>query len=117
MPVAEKTRHMTEVQVNRKRFKVSDETAARIMVLVRSDAEESIPYEEAFPRMKNRLERGASVLKGFRYRDGLTQAELAAMIEVTQGDLSKMEAGKRPIGLKVATRLAKVFKTDPRVFR
>ncbi len=88
---------------------------AKVLSLVQE--EESLSYDDAFPHMKDASKRTASVLRGFRYRDGLSQIELAKKIGVTQGDLSKMEAGKRPVGRTIADRLAKVFKTDPRVFR
>lgn len=55
-------------------------------------------------------------LRGFRYRDGLTQTILGEMIDVKQTNISKMEKGKRPIGKTIAKRLAKIFKTDYRLF-
>jgi len=42
--------------------------------------------------------------------------ELARKLGVAQGDLSKMETGKRSIGKEMAHRLAGVFDTDYRVF-
>ncbi len=120
MPVAEKMRHMTEVKIADKKgkaksFLVSDATAKKIMTLVSAE-EGSVLYEDAFPRMKDRAKRQASVIRGFRERDGLTQEELAEKIKITQGDLSKVEAGKRRVGRRIAERLAEVFKSDWRVF-
>ena len=120
MSVAAKMRPMAEIQITpgkgkAKSFQVTERTMAKVLSIVQE--EESIPYDDAFPHMKDAAKRPASVLRGFRYRDGLNQIELAKKIDVTQGDLSKMETGKRPIGRHVAERLAKVFKTDPRVFR
>lgn len=60
-------------------------------------------------------EPGAS-LKGFRLRENLTQVELAKKLGITQGNLSAMERGRRPIGKTMALRLAKIFDTDYRIF-
>ena len=58
----------------------------------------------------------AVALHGFRYRDGLTQAALGELLGIEQTNISKMEQGKRPIGKTIAKRLAKIFKTDYRLF-
>jgi transcriptional regulator with XRE-family HTH domain len=46
----------------------------------------------------------------------MTQIQLAKKLDITQGDLSKMESGKRSVGKQLARRLATVFGTDYRVF-
>ncbi len=58
----------------------------------------------------------AVVLRGFRYRDNLTQEALGELLGIAQTNISKMERGKRQIGKDIAKRLAKVFKTDYRMF-
>ena len=45
-----------------------------------------------------------------------TRAHLAKRLGITQGDLSKMEHGKRPIGKKMALRLSSFLNIDFRVF-
>ena len=55
-------------------------------------------------------------LRGFRNREGLTQADLSEIIGTPQTNISKMELGKRPIGKNLAKRLAELFKTDYRLF-
>jgi len=55
-------------------------------------------------------------LAGLRYRDDLTQKQLGEIIGVKQSNISLMERGLRHIGKKIAQRLAKVFKTDYRIF-
>ncbi len=62
------------------------------------------------------LPRWAIVLAGLRYREDLTQKQLGEMIGVKQSNISLMERGLRPIGKHVAQRLARVFKTDYRIF-
>lgn len=48
-------------------------------------------------------------LRGLRYREALTQKEMAAKIGVTQSALSAMERGKRPIGKDLAKKIADIF--------
>ncbi len=51
-------------------------------------------------------------IKGYRAREGLTQEQLAKKAGLKQGHLSAMERNKRPIGVKVAKRIAKALKCD-----
>lgn len=53
-------------------------------------------------------------IKTYRARENLTQVQLAKKCKLRQGHLSEMERNKRPIGLKVAKKLAKVLKCDYR---
>lgn len=65
--------------------------------------------EEVFADINKRYTKPGAILKGIRLREGLSQAQFAALIQVTQGDLSKMERGKRSIGKHLAQRIAKKF--------
>ena len=56
------------------------------------------------------------VLRGFRVREEMSQAELAEKIGTKQSHISAMERGKSPIGETVAKKLAEIFKTRPEVF-
>lgn len=56
------------------------------------------------------------MLRGCRYKAGLTQKELAKALDMSQHHISEMENGKRSIGKAMAKRLAAFFKTDYRVF-
>lgn len=56
------------------------------------------------------------MLRGCRYKKGITQFELAEAIGVSQHHISEMENGKRPIGKEMAKRFAEFFKTDYRIF-
>ena len=77
------------------------------------EAEEDRLYtvEEVFPEMSP-----GDILRGARYRQGLTQAQLAAMISAKPSHISEMEKGKRPIGKDMAKRLAKALHTSYKVF-
>ena len=52
-------------------------------------------------------------LRGARYREGISQKELAKRSAVSQEYISRMENGLRPIGEQVAKKLAKVLHIDP----
>jgi DNA-binding XRE family transcriptional regulator len=55
-------------------------------------------------------------LRGLRLREDYTQAKLGQLIGTSPNNISAMEHGRRPIGKEIAQRLAKVFKTDYRMF-
>ena len=55
-----------------------------------------------------------SAIKAYRTREELTQKDLAKKAGLKQGHLSAMEQNKRPIGLKVAKKLAKALRCDYR---
>jgi DNA-binding transcriptional regulator YiaG len=67
--------------------------------------------EEAFAEINAKYTKTGALLKAVRLREGLNQKDFAALIHVTQGDLSKMENGKRPIGKILVKRIAKKFKS------
>jgi len=56
------------------------------------------------------------MIKGYRARESLTQQQLAKKAGLKQGHLSAMERNKRPVGVKVAKRLAKALRCDYRRF-
>lgn len=71
----------------------------------------SVTPEEAFAEINAKYTKAGTLLKAVRLREGLNQKEFAALINVTQGDLSKMEHGKRPVGKILIERIAKKFKS------
>lgn len=77
--------------------------------------EDSIEWEElAASRIKKHRKAGLA-LRGARFREGLSQKELSKRSGVSQENISRMENGQRPIGEKVAKKLAKVLKIDFRL--
>ena len=72
--------------------------------------------EDAFADLDKKYTKVGALLKGLRYREDMTQKEFSEKVNVKQGDLSKMENGKRPIGKNIAKRLSKLFKVDYRMF-
>ena len=83
---------------------------------IQDDENSFVAADEVFPELADNKQRPAAVLRGARYKDGLSQIELAEKLGITQGDLSKMENGKRSIGKKMAIRLGKILKIDYRIF-
>jgi Plasmid maintenance system antidote protein len=76
----------------------------------------TVSLDNVFPELFDDAQRPGLVLRGLRLRDGLTQSKLAEQVGVTQSAIAGMESGARPIGKKMAQRLAKALSTDHRVF-
>lgn len=67
---------------------------------------------------KDRIEKykkAGLVLRGMRYREVMSQKELAKRSGVSQNEISKIENGKRTVGEKVAKRLAEALNIDYRL--
>ena len=75
-----------------------------------------VSSKEAIKKICGDLPEWAVALRGLRYREGLTQTALGEILDIEQTNISKMENGKRPIGKTIAKRIAKLFKTDYRIF-
>lgn len=61
---------------------------------------------------KERIEKykkAGLVLRGIRYRENISQRELAKRSGVNQNEISKIENGKRAVGEKVAKKLAEAL--------
>ena len=97
-------------------------TAKAVLKLVKghevlgSDGEPLVLIEDVFPDLRGSRKRPAAILRGYRYRDDLSQVDLAKRLGITQADVSNLESGRRPISKKMAEKLAKIFKTSYRVF-
>jgi ribosome-binding protein aMBF1 (putative translation factor) len=81
-----------------------------------TDKERGIKIEDIEPKMKDPVFRAASILRGARHKEQMSQIELAQKLKITQSDLSKMENGKRPIGKNLAKRIAEILNVDYRIF-
>ncbi|MEO5969376.1 MAG: helix-turn-helix transcriptional regulator [Bdellovibrionia bacterium] len=53
-------------------------------------------------------------LKAYRMREDLSQSDLAKRCKIPQANISAMEAGRRPIGVQTAKKLAKALGCDYR---
>lgn len=58
----------------------------------------------------------ATVLRGARVKEGLTQKQLSEQANIPQGHISAMERGKRPIGVTIAKKLGMALNISHKVF-
>jgi len=79
------------------------------------DASDSIPWRDVFPEYQDEDLPGVC-LRGSRYKEGLTQKQLAEFVGIPQRHISDMENGKRPIGKEMAKRLGKALNIGYKVF-
>lgn len=78
------------------------------------EATDSIPATTISPELVTNPY--GTYLKGIRYREELTQEQLAEATGIPRRHLSEMENGKRVIGKESARKLAKALNTDYRMF-
>lgn len=99
-------------------FKVSAAVARKVEILVKKaeESEELIPAEVVSPVLADDKLRPAAMVRGARYREELTQVELAKRLGIRQSHLSEMENAKRPVGKAMAKKLAAVLRCDFRIF-
>lgn len=76
----------------------------------------SITADEFFDKNFAGLSKGSVALKGYRYREDLTQQQLSEATGIPQRHISEMENGKRGIGKENALKLAAALNADYRVF-
>lgn len=74
--------------------------------------ENATPWEVLAKDRIERYKKAGIVLRGARYKNNLSQIKLAELSGVHQNEISKIENGKRSVGLKVAKKLAKSLKID-----
>ncbi|WP_158615009.1 helix-turn-helix domain-containing protein [Legionella septentrionalis] len=72
--------------------------------------------EDIFGDLINEYGEPGLLLKGLRHREGLSQIELAKILNITQTNLSAMENGRRAIGKELAKRISEKFEIDYRIF-
>ena len=73
---------------------------------------ESVPWEDLAKSRIAKYKKAGLALRGARYRESLSEKELAKRTGISQENISKMENGQRPIGEKVAKKLAKALRLD-----
>jgi len=78
-------------------------------------SEEYVSWRELFPEYSDE-EMPGSCLRGARYKEEITQKQLADMTGIPQRHISMMENGKRPIGKEMAKRLGKALNISYKVF-
>jgi DNA-binding XRE family transcriptional regulator len=78
-------------------------------------SEEYVSWRELFSEYSDEDLPGVC-LRGSRYKESLTQKQLADMTGIPQRHISMMENGKRPIGKEMAKRLGKALNIGYKVF-
>lgn len=74
---------------------------------VNEEGEEVEVHEDAPPAVR---------LRGLRTKEGLTQQELADALGISQGRLSELESGTRPISVAMAKRIGKAYDCNYKSF-
>lgn len=74
--------------------------------------EEATPWEELAKDRIKKYKKIGLIIRGARYRENLSQMQLAKLSGIHQNEISKIENGKRGIGEKVAKKLAKPLKVN-----
>ena len=109
------------VVVGHTRFKVPEETAKAVLILLKgsmaSDEEMILAEEsESIKKIDQKYTRAGACLQGARLKEGISQVELSKRLGIPQTNISAMELGKRPIGKNMARRIAKSLDVDYRTF-
>ncbi|MCJ8501944.1 helix-turn-helix domain-containing protein [Desulfatitalea alkaliphila] len=81
---------------------------------VGEDGRGSLEWRKAL--QVNDAELPATVLRGARAKEGLTQKQLSERANIPQGHISEMERGKRPIGVTIAKKLGMALNISHKVF-
>jgi len=90
------------------------EARAVMLALGFTEGEKAVPWREALGYSDDELP--GVFLSGARYREGMTQEELAAKTGIPRRHISEMEHGKRTIGRQNARKLAEALGVDARRF-
>jgi DNA-binding XRE family transcriptional regulator len=116
MPEATKKRHIDADMITL-RLRVHRSNAARIKEYaqtIEAGDERNYTVAEVFPEYIGKEQQVA--IRAYRYRENLTQRQLAEMTGIPQRHISEMENGKRVIGKELAKRLGKALNADYKVF-
>ncbi|MDP3478153.1 MAG: helix-turn-helix domain-containing protein [Desulfoprunum sp.] len=116
MPEATKKRHTDEEMITI-RLRVHRNNASKIKEFaetVEAGGERNYTVAEVFPEYVGNDKQVA--IRAYRYRENLTQRQVAELTGIPQRHISEMENGKRVIGKEMAKRLSKVLKADYKMF-
>lgn len=75
------------------------------------DGEEMVDSSDIFASVSP-----GGMLRGLRGKEGITQAELAQRVGITQNMVSDMESGRRAISVSMAKRIGAEFKVPYKMF-
>ena len=115
-------RPLTEVQIKSEGkvllFRGVPQSKLKTLVgALREYQEKTYSWRElATERLRNAGGESAYMVKSAREGASLTQSQLASKLGIPQPNISQIESGKRPVGKRLAKRLAHIFNLDYRVF-
>ena len=109
---------------HKKQFTIARHDATKLLAFLnlyhtdstQINTNEFIPANEVFKDLDKKYGKIGATIRGFRSRNNITQKELAKKLNIAQSHISQMEHGKRSVGKKMAQKLAKIFKTNYRLF-
>ncbi len=109
-------KHLTESSLVPLQFMVHPANVERITRFVKTiePSGEGITVDEFFDKHFSGQTKGSVALKGYRYRENLTQHQLSKLTGIPQRHLSEMENRKRGIGKENALKLAAALNCDYR---
>lgn len=81
-----------------------------------STTKKGVPWRLSAEAEFSKYTETGAMLRAGRFKAGLTQKQLAEMLEILPHHISEMEHGKRAISKKMAQKLGKIFDLDYRIF-
>ncbi len=81
-----------------------------------SNEENYMSIDDVFSDLTKEYSEPGVLLRGLRFREGLSQNEFAKKMNMSQANLSAIENGRRSIGKILAKRISEIFYVDYRVF-
>jgi hypothetical protein len=114
-------KHPTETGLVPLHFMVHPANVKRITRYIKTiepdgDLDGSITADEFFDKHLAGESKGSVAVRGYRYRENLTQQQLSELSGIPQRHISEMENSKRGIGKDNALKLAAALHVDYRVF-
>lgn len=113
-----KKRHTNDALVSLK-LRVHPNNVERIkryVAKIEPEFSPNISVDEFFSTHFSGESKPSVSLRGLRYREDITQRQLAEATGIPQRHISEMETGKRTIGKEIARKLAAVLNADYRSF-
>lgn len=97
---------LTDIVVDGRKFVIPKTQKKAILSLIQGL---SVNLDDPFKDLKKKFPQAAINLRGARFKEGLTQDELAKKIGTSPNLISLLENGRRSISLKMAEKLAKAL--------
>lgn len=114
------TKDKLPIQIGSKRpriYLVPKRVAKAITEILKEyEQKDTLAWREALKDVFKDSSEQATILRGARLKEEMTQKELALKLGIGQAYISQIEKGNRQISVSLAKKLAKVFNTSYKVF-